>query len=101
VGAGFAVRAPVFYLAVGTRVALLAQVFLPSTRAPFMLSLHYAPPRALASALLAPRRARPKCSFSFAPRTPNRVFQENGQRFAFVKPGSVCEARHEALKRDT
>ena len=57
VGAGAALRAAAFHLAVGTRVTLGAPVFQPSMRAP-LLSHHYPPPRALTSALRAPRRRR-------------------------------------------
>jgi hypothetical protein len=57
VRAGVALRAAAFHLAVGTRVTLGAPVFQPSMRAP-LLSHHYPPPRALTSALRAPRRRR-------------------------------------------
>ena len=76
VRAGLAHRALVFHPAVGTRVALLALVFLPSMRAQITFS-HYSPPRALASAFSAPRRAKTRVvalsDFSFVP------FRESGQ----------------------
>jgi len=57
VGVGVALRAVVFHLAVGARVALPALVFLPSVPLPRIFP-HYSPPRALTSALQAPRLAK-------------------------------------------
>ena len=72
VRAGAALCAVVFHLPVGTRATVLALVFLPSVRASLMSS-HYLPPRARASALRAPRRAKTRVvvflgTFSFVPR---------------------------------
>ena len=49
--------AVMLHAAVGTRVTVLALVFLPSVRAP-PKSSHYSPPRARASALRAPQGAK-------------------------------------------
>ena len=57
VRAGVARRAVMLHAALGTRATVLALVFLPSVRAPLMSS-HYSPPRARASALRAPQGAK-------------------------------------------
>jgi hypothetical protein len=54
VRAGVARRTVLFHVTVGTRVTLLALVFPLAVRAP-LLSSHYSPPRALASALREPQ----------------------------------------------
>ena len=57
VRAGVARRTVLFHVTVGTRVTLLALVFPLAVRAP-LLSSHYSPPRALASALREPQVRR-------------------------------------------